>query len=91
MKMEIRLLRLSKNVIATVKEVDGEKYYCLAEILEQLDLKAKTFTDNAKEPLEISEISGKIIWSYRTDTLNFYETVFIDEQSALKIIEAQYR
>ena len=86
--MEIRLLRLSKNVIATVKEVDGEKYYCLAEILEQLDLKAKTFTDNAKEHLEFS---GKIIWSYRTDTLNFYETVFIDEQSALKIIEAQYR
>ena len=84
MKMKMRLLRLSKNVIATVKEVDGEKYYCLAEILEQLDLKAKTFTDNAKEPLEIS---GKIIWSYRTDTLNFYETVFIDEQSALKIIE----
>ena len=81
-------MSFNQNVVATVKEVDGERYFCLAEILEQLNLKAKTFSDKAKEPLEIS---GKIICGYRTDILDFVETVFIDEPSAFKIIEAQSR
>lgn len=40
MEVGITLTKLNEKILATVKEVDGERYFCLAEILEQLHLKA---------------------------------------------------
>lgn len=83
MEVGITLTKLNEKILATVKEVDGERYFCLAEILEQLHLKG-----GFNEKSIPVEISGKIIYSFRTsDCLNLLETVFIDESSAKKLIE----
>ena len=86
--MKIVMRRLADNIIATVKEVDNEEYYCLSEILEQLGLKAKCFNEDEKKPITIS---GKIVWGFRSDSLNFLETIFIDKESVLALIKTQTR
>ena len=83
MEVGITLTRLNEKILATMKEVDGERYFCLAEILEQLKLKG-----GFNEKIIPVEISGKIIWSFRTsDCRNLLETVFIDEVSAMELIK----
>ena len=83
MEVGITLTKLSEKILATVKEVDGERYFCLAEILEQLHLKG-----GFNEKSIPVEISGKIIYSFRTsDCLNLLETLFIDEVSAKKLVK----
>ena len=83
MAVGITLTRLNEKILATMKEVDGERYFCLAEILEQLKLKG-----GFNEKIIPVEISGKIIWSFRTsDCRNLLETVFIDEVSAMELIK----
>lgn len=82
MELSIQAKRLSDNVLATVKEVDGEEYYCLAEILEQLHLKS-----GWNEKSIPVTISAKIVWGFRFSPLNLLETVFVDKKSALKLIK----
>lgn len=86
MELEIKAKRLTGDILATVKEVDGEEYYCLPEIFEQLKLKGG-FTEK-NTPVTIS---GKIVWGFRFNSLNLLETVFIDKNSALALVKAQSR
>lgn len=86
MELEMKAKRLTDNVVATVKEVDGKEYYCLSEILEQLGLKG-----SFNEKIIPITISAKIIWGFRFDSLNLLETVFIDKNSALTLIKAHSR
>ena len=82
MDLEIKAKCLTDKILSTVKEVDGEEYYCLPEILEQLGLKG-----GFNEKIIPITISGKIVWGFRFDSLNFLETVFIDKNSALALIQ----
>ena len=84
--MEIKVKRLTDNILATVKEIDSEEYYCLPEILGQLGLKG-----GFNEKIIPLAISGKIVWGFRFDSLNLLETVFLDKNSALTLIKAQSR
>lgn len=81
--MKIKAKRLTDNILATVKEIDGEEYYCLPEILEQLGLKG-----GFNEKSIPATISGKIVWGFRCDSFNLLETAFIDKNSALALIKA---
>lgn len=84
--MKIKLEKICDGILATVRVINGEKYYCLPEILEQLGLKSTGFNEKEKKPLTIS---AKIVWGFRGDALNLLETVFIDENSAGELIQAQ--
>ena len=84
MEFNIRAKRLTNEVLATVKEVDGEEYYCLPEILQQIGLKGG-FNEKS---IPIT-ISAKIVWGFRADFYNLIESVFVDKKSALEIIQRQ--
>ena len=84
--MKITMEKVRDGVLATVRDIHGERYYCLPEILEQLGLKSNGFNAEEKPPLTIS---AKIVWGFRSDTRNLLETVFIDEKSVRELIRAQ--
>jgi len=90
MNFNIKLKKVYKdnniNILATYLDVNGETYYCLSDILDQLHIKENWQISKEKPPLQIS---AKIIWGFKFDTVNFIETVFIDEKSALDIIKTQ--
>ena len=90
MNFDIKLKRVYKddniNILATYLDVNDETYYCLSDILDQLHIKENWQISKEKPPLPIS---AKIIWGFKFDTVNFIETIFIDEKSALNIIKTK--
>lgn len=62
------------------REQGGEDFYCLADILDALDMKPHLIGgDIEKKPIRIS---ARIIWGLRKVGECFIESPFIDEESA---------
>lgn len=58
------------------KEVKGEKFYCLADIMNALD-KRPTLGNCFKETAPIN-LSGRIVWRLRCTDAGFVYDVFVD-------------
>lgn len=90
MELNVTLKRVYKdehvNILATHLVVNGENFFCLSDILDQLHLKENRQISKEKIPIYIS---GRIVWGFKFDTVNLIETLFIDEVSALNIIKTQ--
>ena len=60
----------------TIKEVDGEKFYCLADIAEQTNKKSAPWGNSENMP---QNISGRFVWGHRFENNHYIETIFVDE------------
>ena len=81
--MEIKLEKITPDIVAAVKVVGGKRYICLADVLEKLNLKGP---DMYQHPDRAIKISGKVVWGHRLACRNFIEAVFLDEQSIFQLI-----
>ena len=81
--MNIRMERVKDKFFLTTKEVEGIKFYCLADLMEQLDLKGQ-FGDINKKALP--HINSKISWGVRWVGANIIESVFVDGDCVNKLI-----
>ncbi len=81
--MEIRLEKITPDIVAAVKLIQGKRYICLADVLEKLNLKGP---DMYQHPDQVINVSGKVAWGHRLAGRNFIEALFLDEESIFQII-----
>ena len=82
--MEIQVSRVHEKFFLTVKKVEGVKYYCLADLMEQLDLKGQFGDINEKS---LPQINSKICWGVRWVGANIIESIFVEETCVNRLIE----
>ena len=79
---------IAKNIeghFIQIHNQGGECFYCLADILDALDMKPHLIGgDIEKEPVRIS---ARIIWGLRKVGECYIESPFIDEESAINMFK----
>lgn len=75
--MQVKIERVG-NLALTVKENNGEKFYCLDEILKQTDRTPCALTRGAQTPIWLFNCS--FIYSYHYTGEHFIQSVFVDER-----------
>lgn len=81
--MELTFKRIDAGAGAQTVTVDGEEYYCLADVMEHIGAKAKMLHEKNTP----KHISGKIVWGQRLVGASLIESVFIDKEGMNRILE----
>ena len=81
--MELTFKRIDAGAGAQTVTVDGEEYYCLADVMEHIGAKAKMLNEKSTH----KHISGKIVWGQRLVGASLIESVFIDKEGMNRILD----
>ncbi len=79
--MQVKIERVG-DLMLTVKENHGEKFYSLEDILEQTGI-TPCALDAEQAPIEIN---ARIIFAFRYDETNFIRSVFVDETGLKSLV-----
>lgn len=81
--MNITFHRIDESMGAQTITINEEKFYCLADIMEQTGAKGKMLHEKNTP----KHISGKIVWGQRLVGASLIESVFIDKEGMNRILE----
>ena len=82
--MQVTLERVG-DLFLTVRENNGEKFYNLEDILQQIK-KLPCPLDKIQKPVKLN---CNVIFGYRFDGTNFIQSVFVDETGLKDIVQTK--